>query len=543
MGGRIWVKSEPGKGSEFIFTARLQLSETPQTPSPKSPEILQGLRALVVDDNEMARDVLSSMLRSFNIEVDIAMDGESAITLLEQATQQGRSYDLVLLDWIMPGLDGIETARMIKANASIAKVPAMLMVTANGREEAYVEAEKVGLDGFLLKPVYASVMYNALLEIVGVEAISMPHAIKEKNQPVDLRNIQGAHILLVDDNSINQEVAAEFLQSGGMDVTIVSNGQECLDALNLGSYDLVLMDIQMPEMDGLEATRRIRGDYRFKDLPIIAMTAHAMTGDREKSLAAGMNDHVTKPIDLTKLFQTLIKWIAEKQPKPLPEKPSPISILSAAGHIPLPSLPDINQAEAIKALNNNSRLYVKMLYDFQKSFNSLPTKLREWSDNGKWLEIERSAHTIKGVAGYIGTSSLMGSAQQLEDAIKMGQQEKAGECLVSFIDNLDRILSSLSALPPLKVDLSGHVGNNSIREIIEKEAEEPIRVLIGRLKRGEAASEEQFQEVRQILAGADFDKQLQKIADLMDDIEYESAAEQAEVLLNILDQKGEFENA
>jgi two-component system, sensor histidine kinase and response regulator len=278
-------------------------------------------------------------------------------------------------------------------------------------------------------------------------------------------------------------------------------------------------------------------------LPIIAMTAHAMTGDREKSLAAGMNDHVTKPIDHTKLFQTLKKWIAEKQPEPLPEKPSQISILSPAGHIPLPSLPGINQTEAIKILNNNSRLYVKMLYDFQKSFNSLPTRLREWSDNGKWLEIERSAHTIKGVAGYIGTSSLMGSAQQLEDAIKMGQQEKAGECLVSFIDNLDRILSSLSALPPLKVDLSGQIGNDSIREIIEKEAEEPIRVLIGRLKRGEAASEEQFQEVRQILAGAGFDKQLQKISDLMDDIEYESAAEQAEVLLKILDQKGEFENA
>jgi two-component system, sensor histidine kinase and response regulator len=543
MGGRIWVKSEPGKGSEFIFTARLQLSETPQTPDTKSPEIFHGLRALVVDDNEMARDVLSSMLKSFNIEVDRAMDGESAITLLEQATQQGRSYDVVLLDWIMPGIDGIETARRIKANASIARIPAMLMVTANGREEAYVEADKVGLDGFLLKPVYTSVMYNALLEIVGVEAISMPPAVKEKNQPIDLRNIQGAHVLLVDDNIINQEVASEFLQSGGMDVTIVSNGQECLDALNLGSYDLVLMDIQMPEMDGLEATRRIRRDNRFKDLPIIAMTAHAMTGDREKSLAAGMNDHVTKPIDYMKLFQTLQKWIAKKPPETLPEKPSPISILSATGHIPLPSLPGINQAEAIKVLNNNSRLYVKMLYDFQKSYDSLPTQLREWSNNGKWSEIERSAHTIKGIAGYIGTSSLMESAQRLEDAIKMGQQEKAGEYLVSFIDNLDRILSSLSALPPLKDDLSRQVRNESIREIIEKEAEGPIRVLIGRLKRGEAASEEQFEEVRQILAGAGFDKQLKKIADLMDDIEYERAAEQAEVLLNILDQKGEFENA
>jgi two-component system sensor histidine kinase/response regulator len=540
MGGRIWVTSEPGKGTEFIFTVRLQISKTPQTRKRKSHSALQGLRALVVDDNEIARDVLSSILKSFNIEVDTTMDGESAITLLEQAMQQGRSYDVVLLDWMMPGIDGIETARRIKANASIAKIPAMLMVTANGREEAYVEAEKVGLDGFLLKPVYSSVMYNTLLEIIGLETGSEPHTVKEKNQQVDLSNIRGAHILLVDDNSINQEVAAEFLRSGGMEVTIVSNGQECLDALEQRPFDLVLMDIQMPEMDGLEATRRIRGDNRFKNLPIIAMTAHAMTGDREKSLDAGMNDHVTKPIDQNALFQTLNHWIVKKHSGPLPDKkPSRAPILPATDPVFLPTLPGIDQNEALRMLNNNRRLYVKMLYEFQKSYGSFPTLLRELSGTGKWSEIERLAHTIKGVSAYIGASFLMKSAQQLEDALKKGQQEAAGDLLVFFIDDLDAILSSLSALPPSESDTPDQVENTTLREIIDQEATEPIRVLIGQLQRGEAASEEQFQEVRQILAGTGFDSRLQKIAELMDEIDYEGATEQAEALLKTLEQKSE----
>ncbi len=212
MGGKIWVESEPGKGTEFIFTAKLQLAEKSDVRKSPPAISLPGIRALVVDDNEAARDVLSSMLSSLKIEVDTAVDGMSAIACLEQAMEQGKPYDVVLLDWIMPGIDGIETARRIKANALLAKVPAMLMVTANGREEAYVEAEKVGLDGFLLKPVYASVMYNTLLDILGVETISGPLTIREEMQcRLTLMEMRGAHILLVDDNSINQEVASEFL--------------------------------------------------------------------------------------------------------------------------------------------------------------------------------------------------------------------------------------------------------------------------------------------------------------------------------------------
>jgi two-component system, sensor histidine kinase and response regulator len=538
MGGRIWAESVEGVGSEFIFTARLQLTKGSRARKRRYRDKLKEIRALVVDDNEAARDVLSSMLRSLKIEVLTANNGESAIALLEQATQQGRPYDVVLLDWIMPGIDGIETARRIKANAAIAKVPAMLMVTANGRDEAYIEAERVGMNGFLLKPVYASVMYNTLLDIVGIGAISGPHTVQDEDRQPDLAILAGSHILLVDDNSFNQEVAAEFLRSAGMAATIVSNGRECIEALDKNAYDLVLMDIQMPEMDGLEATRRIRKDERFKDLPILAMTAHAMTGDREKSLAAGMNDHITKPIDQLELYQCLIKWLSSRQPggRPAPrEEPGSFS----AYNIVLPPLSGIDQVGALKALDNNTRLFAKMLYDFKKRYSPLPASLRELSTAGNWKEIEKKAHTVKGIAGYIGSSSLMKAAHSLEDALNNDRIEEGRDFLAAFVDVLEHILASLQKLPAITEVIPVREVPGSAGAADKDEVAGLIQVLIGQLKRGEATAEEQFATIRNILEGCGFDEQLQGIAALIDDIEYDQAAESVGTLLKLLDREGE----
>ena len=483
--------------------------------------------------------MLSSMLTSLKIEVDTAVDGKTAITLLEQAVQQGHPYDVVLLDWIMPGINGIETARRIKAHASLAKVPAMLMVTANGREEAYLEAKKAGLNAFLLKPVYASVMYNTLLESLGIQTTSGPRTFKKKIQTADLKQIQGAHILVVDDNSINREVATEFLEDVGMVVTVASNGQECLDALQHRTYDLVLMDIQMPVMDGLEVTRRIRQNNRFQDIPIIAMTAHAMAGDRDKSLAAGMNGHITKPIDQTVLYQTLKDWISEKQPGTLPPIPDRTNSVSRVDINSLPFLPGINQVEAFKALDQNKELFVKILYDFKKRYSDFPAILRELSVIGNWQEIQDKAHTIKGVSAYIGSSLLMRAAQNLEDALKNDQREDAASYLVSFINAFDEILSTLSVLPALQEEPLIQPNHNPMEVGWEKEVEDLVRVLIGQLRKGEVAAEEQFVNIEKILSYAGFNKQLKTIADLIDDIEYESAADMTEILLRSIQQQRE----
>ncbi|MFH0782988.1 MAG: response regulator [Pseudomonadota bacterium] len=537
MGGEIWIESEPGVGTEFIFTAKMQLGETTVDKNSSTAQVLQGIRALVVDDNGAAREVLSAMLTSLKMQVDTAVDGFSALECLEKAMEQGNPYDLVLLDWIMPGIDGIETARRIKANVRLAKVPAMLMVTANGREEAYIEAEQVGLDGFLLKPVYVSVMYDALVDILGVEKISGSKSIDEDSQISDLDDICGANILLVDDNLINQEVADEFLRSVGMEVFIASNGQECLDALDCRSFDLVLMDIQMPVMDGLEATRRIRQNALYKDLPIIAMTAHAMTGDKEKSLAAGMNGHITKPIDSATLNETLKKWLRRKAPtlkkiklQPPPSAPSTVDIV-------LPHLPGIDQDEALKILNNKTDLFVKMLYDFQKSFSSLPTHMRELSVAGNWADIQRRAHTVKGVSGYIGSFALMRAAEQLENALRDDQRETAMQHLTTFINALDEILSSLSALPPREEKPFTEESNTSRKIVKIEEVEVPICLLIAQLQRAELAAEEQFIVVEKLLLGAGFDKQLRELAGLIEDIEYENAVKMANLLLDMLRQK------
>jgi two-component system, sensor histidine kinase and response regulator len=339
-----------------------------------------------------------------------------------------------------------------------------------------------------------------------------------------------------------------------MVVTIASNGQECLDALHNSSYDLIFMDIPMPVMDGLEATRRIRRNSQFREVPIIAMTAHAMTGDREKSLAAGMNGHISKPIDPIILYQTLQEWIPVKQPDELQQKSRQTFSTAVPDDVTLPPLPGIDQEEALKTLNYNKQLFIKMLYNFKKSYSSLPTLLRELSDARKFWEIQEKAHTVKGIAGYIGSSLLMKTAQELEDTLKNDQQADVTNHLAFFISALDEILSSLSALPLLNEDILIRDKKSPGRDIrgievqqtmpmligqLGTEAENSIRVLIEQLKKGELAAEEQFTEVLQLLSETGFDRQLKTIAEFIDDIEYERAAEMAGDLLNMVQQKRE----
>ncbi len=529
MGGTIRVESEPGKGAEFIFTARLQCPERQSLARPRLLEQLSGLRALVVDDNSIARDVLASMLRSLKIEVDTAVDGESAIGLLEEQTRAGQSYDVILLDWIMPGIDGIETARRIKANAEIARIPAMLMVTANAREDAYVEAKNAGLDAFLLKPVYASIMHDTLLDIIGLETGSEVNGGTERNQQVDLSDISGARILLVDDNIINQEVAAEFLHNVGMAVTIAGNGRQALQALEEQSFDLVLMDIQMPEMDGLEATRRIRRKLLHSDLPVIAMTAHAMTGDRDKSLAAGMNDHITKPIDQKILYQALKQWIRHTNGTTATVREEPVT--EPADSHALPELPGIDSEQAIRILNGSTTLFRKMLYEFKHEYALLPTRLRELSEAGQWEQIAVYAHTVKGIAAYIGAPDLGATARELEDLLKEQRRDEAGGLLPVFIDALDSVLSALSALPPLEPKTAKAERPKDLD--IDRKLE-MLHEMVGQLERGEAAAEQLFDDIRQQLAGAGVDELLGTIGAAIDDIEYDDAgALTRELLLHL----------
>ncbi|MGD2023115.1 MAG: response regulator, partial [Desulfobacterales bacterium] len=310
MGGEIWVESEQGQGSTFSFTANFGLGKEKAKKIFSPSKDLRGMKALVVDDNATSREILKDLLESFTFEVTVAASGPEGIAALESA-DKNKPFELVLMDWKMPGMDGIDASKRIKNHRRLSKIPAIVMVTAYGREEVMQQAEAVGLEGFLLKPVSPSMLFDATMQAFGEAVPEISRVAQRKEQEAEaLENIQGARVLLVEDNEINQQVAKEILEGAGLNIILANNGQEAVNAVKENKYDAVLMDVQMPVMDGYTATRKIReweggmrpaegrrGNEGNDPIPIIAMTAHAMAGDEDKSLQAGMNGHVTKPID------------------------------------------------------------------------------------------------------------------------------------------------------------------------------------------------------------------------------------------------------
>ena len=315
MGGRIWVESEVGKGSSFHFHAHLGVQRNPQPRRMFRAEELLGVRVLVVDDNASAREILSTMAKTFGLEVDVAWDGQQALKMVAAADKKALPYDLVLMDWKMPVMDGVETVRQLQEE-HLSRIPTVIMVTAYGREEAMGSAQERGvkLNTVLTKPVTSSTLLEAIGETLGKGIITETRATEKAGTHTEvMAQLAGAKVLLVEDNDMNQELAMELLANAGIHVTLANHGQEALDILATdANFDGVLMDCQMPVMDGYTATREIRKNPAFKDLPIIAMTANAMAGDREKVLEAGMWDHIAKPLNVGDMFATIAKWIKPK---------------------------------------------------------------------------------------------------------------------------------------------------------------------------------------------------------------------------------------
>jgi two-component system sensor histidine kinase/response regulator len=307
MGGEVGVESEPGKGSTFWFSVRLGVGVAPQRELMPNPD-LRGRRALVVDDNDHARAVIMDMLEGMTFLASQASSGEAAIEAVREAAALGRPYDIVYLDWRMPGMDGMETARRIKA-LGLASKPVFLMVTAHGREEMVREAAAAGIGNVLVKPVNASILFDMTMNVLGGQR-AKPERPDEEPPGIDTRlaAIRGARILLVEDNDINQQVVRELLEDAGLLVDIAENGEEALAVVDQVPYDLVFMDMQMPVMDGVTATRAIRNLPQLRSMPVVAMTANAMEKDRLRCLDAGMNDFLSKPIDPEELWRVLLRW-------------------------------------------------------------------------------------------------------------------------------------------------------------------------------------------------------------------------------------------
>ena len=421
MQGTIWVESSPGIGSTFGFTVWFGLGRAKDRPRHVVPEVMNGLKVLVVDDNAAAREILADALGQLPFTVDIAASGQEALASILQADSAEAPYGLVLMDWNMPGMNGIEAVRSLKQNDSLHRQPKVIMVTAFGREEVRHQAEDVGADGFLLKPVSQSMLVDALVALFQPEAAP---AGRDKPSAERTYGLGGLRVLLVEDNEINRQIGVELLESEGLVVDTAVNGREAVDkvvaAVGANSlYDAVLMDIQMPEMDGYEATHRIRADKRLTALPIIAMTAHAMLEERERCLAAGLNDHVAKPIDPDALYHTLKRWLRPSEPittLPAPKKPPSVNI---------PSIDGLATGDGLRRVAGNAALYLRLVQRFVETQRTTPEAIRSALDTGAREDAERMAHTTKSVAGNIGATEVQAAAEALETALR--EQQPASE--------------------------------------------------------------------------------------------------------------------
>jgi two-component system, sensor histidine kinase and response regulator len=445
MQGSIWAQSEYGRGTTFTFTAWLGVA-SPSINAMKTIPELSGIRTLVVDDNALAREILADLLKRFLTRVDLASSGKEAIQMLASADQQD-PFQLVLLDWQMPGLNGLDTSRVIKHSGRLQNVPKVLMVTGFGREEIRLQAEGIGIDGFLQKPITPSVLVDTLMQIFGSGQDSL--TVSTRTDDVSNR-FRGIRVLLVEDNEVNQQVATELLESAGASVVVASHGGEAVTILtredSLPPFDVVLMDLQMPEVDGLTATKLIRSELRLQKLPIIAMTAHAMADEIHRCLEAEMNDHVAKPIDPDTFFVTLARWVRCQQPH------RSESLAGPQDEMTLPEIKGIDVASGLRRVAGNSHLYRNLLSQFAAKHASDAMHIAEAMEQGNGMFAEQLAHSLKGVAGNIGASGIFQCAGNIENAIR-DSDNNIQESLKELSLLLDRQVQSIrSALMVVALD-------------------------------------------------------------------------------------------
>ncbi len=422
MNGEMSVQSDVNQGSTFTFTAEFRRRPELQENRLAAPSDLKDIRILVVDDNKVVRKIFLEQLEALKFSAYAVESGEAALCELARVVGLNeKPYDIILMDWMMQGMDGIETSKRVKTHPHLTRIPSIIMITAFGREDMMkiAEAERI-IDAYIPKPTNQSLLFNTILEVSGknvakdsdARGTSLDASIKDK--------VGGIHILLVEDNPINQQLATELLESVGAHVSIAGNGQEAVDKVRASSYDIVLMDVQMPVMSGYDASKRIREDERFKDLPIIAMTAYAMSGAREQCLASGMNDYISKPIHPEELYAALVKWS-----KNCAGNPNRIhQVVSAAMQAAkdpddrlLPSVTGIDMPSGLKRANGNAKLFSKLLIDFADRYASVKDEITGMLQKQDVESAERLAHSLKGVAGNISACDIQEAAARLETAI------------------------------------------------------------------------------------------------------------------------------
>ncbi len=526
MGGSITVSSSPGEGSQFSFAIEFGVQEVPFSSRVDLQRGLAGLRVLVVDDNDLAREVLLEQLVPFGILGESVSSGEEALGLIE--AQDGvRPFDLVFMDWQMPTTDGIVSAKRILRDAKLQSPPKIIMVTAFGREDVMAKAREIGVTGFLIKPINESLLFESMTQLFGHDKslLSSPW----ESSPDLVPEMVGTKVLLVEDTVMNQELATEILGSAGIKVVVASDGQQALDLIDTDSFDLVLMDVQMPVMGGYEATRRIREIPKFKGLPIIAMTAHAMAGAKEECLDAGMNDYVTKPIDTRELFSVMAKWLGQKAGGSFAESRSQDSrVNSGVGELSFDSLVAIDAESALGRLNGNRKLLLNLLKTFTSSYAGVVGDITQAVAAGDLQASERIAHSLKGVAGSISAAGVQEAAKELEFAFKVGAIQGLDGLLRRLEYELNTVLSSVSQfLENLEPDGASTLRTGSSNEAVV----EVLKRMKPLLEENNLAALDEFEKIEQMLGGIGHVDNMAALRNCIDGFDFKGASEAIQRLI------------
>jgi signal transduction histidine kinase/DNA-binding response OmpR family regulator/HPt (histidine-containing phosphotransfer) domain-containing protein len=489
MGGKIWVESKKGEGSSFIF--EIELEEMVE--NKRTYNYFSDKKVLVVDDNKTWHDILKSLLNTFGLDVDVAYGGHHA---LEKIDKCNNKYDIILMDWNMPQLDGIETTKLINKECILEKPPTVIMVSAFRQESIVNMAKEVGIDIFLQKPINPSILNDILSDVFkGEVKENYIYQKTTKSIKADINSLANSYILLVEDNKTNQEIIIGLLEDSGINIDIAFNGEEAVDMFNRNKdrYELILMDIQMPIMDGFEATKHIREIN--KEIPIIALTANAMREDIERTKLSGMQEHLNKPIEVEKLYGTLLKYISKKVN-------TQKFVVDNSEEISIPSFINIDINTGLFHTNQNKKLYLKILNNFYEDYKDI--NLDQLNDE----EYRRTLHTLKGLSANIGAMELHSIVTQLEDT-----QDETLRGL--FFDKISLVLKELKDATQLQTqnriivpfdDILKEELFHSLKEAINTKRPQKCAPIIEEIGQYELNSEDKklFESVKKAFESYDF---------------------------------------
>jgi|GEM_PF-1648692 len=540
MGGEISVESQPDKGSTFSFVLEFARNEAAAEKRYLIPEDVRGTRVLLVDDNSAALENLEQILESFSFEITPTASFDDAIKSLEKVSSD-KPFGLVIMDAKLPGLSTAETcARIRNLPQSARGGPAILILTDHDSLKATNLIHEGLADEFLSKPVIASDLFCSLMQVfhkdVTIPVCSTVAQSRQKEQEV-MQKISGAQILLLEDNEINQQIASELLAKAGLVVTVVGDGQKGLNALDDKEFDAVLTDIDMPLMDGYEAATKIRDNQKFRYLPIIAMTAHAIDSAREKYISSGMNDFISKPIDPSEMYTVLLKWIPARESGVVQNSECSFKIQVPEPKLSLPDLPGIDLDSGLARLGGNKIFYLRLLRRFKNTHFDDANKIARALKSGDMVTAGRLAHTLAGLAGNFGANNLFVESRELEMAIIKGNSEVTANRLNSLRLELDKIVTSISVLDQTMLDsddeavqdfpMNAQTKPSDIMPMLEK-----IKSL---MEKSDAGALDIMADIETRLAGSRFLENIRRVRDALEQYDFDNGLEILDIIIEELD--------